>query len=156
MINFRKATNDDISFIEAHAYRLLEFGPPEWRVNDLDNMVRADIHHITQAILSDDPDMAVFIGLNEEGKPVGFIHLSMQTDYYTGQSHAHLNDIVVVKSEEGKGIGQQLLRKAEQWAKEKESRWLTLNVFNENTNAQRSYEKAGFQREWVKYLKTIS
>jgi ribosomal protein S18 acetylase RimI-like enzyme len=79
----------------------------------------------------------------------------MQTDYYTREQHAHITDIVVIEKAEGKGIGKSLLRKADQWALEKKARWITLNVFEGNVNAKAVYEKAGFQKEWIKYLKPL-
>ena len=79
----------------------------------------------------------------------------MQTDYFTGEQHAHVNDIVVTKDAEGKGAGKLLLAKADEWAKEKNARWITLNVFDENFRASTVYEKAGYKIEWIKYLKTL-
>ena len=144
---------EDADFIAAHAYRLLDFGPPEWR--DKEPMTRADIKHIITAMQSNDPDIAVFIAIDDKGEPCGFLHLTMQNDYYTREQHAHITDIVVVKKAEGKGVGKLLLQKADDWAREKNSRWITLNAFEGNTHAQAVYEKAGFKKEWIKYLKEL-
>ena len=105
MLIIRKATQDDLTFIEQHAYRLLDFGPPAWRKPDWNLMTKADIMHNTKAILNNDPDTEVFIAIDEDGNRCGFLHLTMQTDYYTNEKQAHITDIVVVKSSEGKGIG---------------------------------------------------
>ena len=77
------------------------------------------------------------------------------SDYYTGEQHAHVNDIVVTAEAEGKGLGKLLLAKADAWAKDKRARWITLNVFNENFRARSVYEKAGYKIEWIKYLKNL-
>lgn len=79
----------------------------------------------------------------------------MQEDYFTGEQHAHVNDIVVTAEAEGKGAGKLLLAKADEWAKQKNARWITLNVFDENFRARKVYEKAGYNIEWIKYLKEI-
>jgi len=62
---------------------------------------------------------------------------------------------VVTKDAEGKGAGKLLLAKADEWAKEKNARWITLNVFDENFRARNVYEKAGYKIEWLKYLKVL-
>jgi len=147
--------NSDIPFIEEHASRLLDFGPPSWRMPDLEKMVAADIRHNMEAILSIDPGVEIFIALDEEGNPAGFLHMTLQNDYYTKEQHAHITDIVVVKSAEGKGIGKFLMEKADEWAREKKSRWITLNVFEDNRHARLHYEKAGYKKEWIKYLKEL-
>src|SRR5258706_5129709 len=154
-ITTRKATSEDIPFVEQNAYRLLEFGPPEWRQADHMLMINADIKHNTAAILSGDPDIEVYIAIDENGIPCGFLHLTMQTDYYTGERHAHITDIVVIKSAEGKGIGKLLMAKADDWAKEKKARWITLNAFEDNKHAKAVYEKSGYRKEWIKYLKPL-
>ena len=52
-------------------------------------------------------------------------------------------------------MGKLLLAKADAWAKEKQARWITLNVFDKNFRARSVYEKAGYKIEWVKYLKNL-
>ena len=98
----------------------------------------------------------LFIALDSSGQRCGFIHLDMQRDYYTEELSAHITDIVVVAEAEGKGIGKALLQKADEWAKQNKARWITLNVFEGNIHAREIYVKAGYQVEWVRYLKVLS
>lgn len=153
MINIRQSTEADIDFVSAHAYRLVEFGPPAW--HDQKEMTKADIQHNIDAIRSDDPDIGTFIAIDDNGERCGFIYLTMQPDYYTKEKQAHITDIVVTKEAEGKGVGKLLMQKAEEWAKEKHARWITLHVFAENIHAQAVYEKVGYQKEWIRYLKQV-
>ena len=102
MIILRKALPGDAEFIAAHAHRLLDFSLPAWRANEKDKMVQADIQHIRKALLKDDPDDCVFIAVDTGDTPCGFMRVNMQTDYYTGERHAHVNDIVVTVEAEGK------------------------------------------------------
>ena len=153
MITIRKALPADAAFIAQHAYRLLDFKLPEWREQKKNEMIQADIHHITKALETADANDCVFIADDETGKPLGFIRIVMHEDYYNGEQHAHVNDIVVIANAEGKGVGKLLLAKADAWAKDKQARWITLNVFDENIRARAVYEKAGYKIEWVKYLK---
>jgi GNAT superfamily N-acetyltransferase len=154
-MTIRKALPDDAAFIAEHAHRLLDFKLPGWRVNEKDEMVKADIQHITKALAANNANDCVFIAEDELNKPTGFVRVVLQTDYYTGKQHAHVNDIVVIAEAEGKGVGKLLLNKADEWAKENNVRWITLNVFDENLRARTVYEKAGYKIEWIKYLKTL-
>jgi ribosomal protein S18 acetylase RimI-like enzyme len=153
MITIRKALAADADFIRKHAYRLLDFDLPAWR--EKPQMTQADITHITHALSANKPDDCIFIAVDENDKRCGFIRVLMQTDYYTGELHAHVGDIVVSAAFEGKGIGKLLLAKADAWAKENKARWITLNVFEGNRHARAVYEKAGYKVEWIKYLKEL-
>src|SRR6185295_16021378 len=155
MITIRKALPADADFIASHAYRLLNFDLPRWRANERDNMIQADVHHITKALLRDDPEDCVFIATDEENSACGFMRVLLQKDYYTGEKHAHVNDIVVTSESEGKGVGKLLLQKADKWAIDKKARWITLNVFETNSRARTVYEKQGYHIEWLKYLKQL-
>lgn len=154
MLTIRKGLPEDEAFLIEHAYRLLEFGPPSWR-GDREPMTQMDIRYLREALLAGDKDMEVLIALDEHGQRVGFLHLRMYQDYYTEEMHAHITDIVVIASAEGKGVGRFLLEKADEWARQKNSRWITLNAFENNTHARKVYEKAGYKAEWVKYLKEL-
>ena len=155
MITIRKALPTDADFIAAHAHRLLNFDLPAWRMNEKDNMVQADVQHITRALIKDDPEDCIFIATDAENKACGFLRVVLQKDYYTGEKHAHVNDIVVTSESEGKGVGKSLLKKADEWAIDKKVRWITLNVFEMNSHARAVYEKQGYNMEWIKYLKQL-
>ncbi|MEP6682643.1 MAG: GNAT family N-acetyltransferase [Parafilimonas sp.] len=155
MITIRKAIPEDAIFIAAHAHRMLDFKLPGWRANEKDIMVQADINHLTKVLQTNDENSSMFIAEDESKTPLGFLRVNMQEDYFTGEQHAHVNDIVVTADAEGKGAGKLLLAKADEWAKQKNARWITLNVFDENFRARKVYEKAGYNIEWIKYLKEI-
>lgn len=156
MITIRKAVASDAMFIAQHAHRMLDFNLPAWRAEEKDIMVKADINHLTKALQANDENDAMFIAEDESKNALGFVRVNMQTDYFTGEQHAHVNDIVVTAEAEGKGVGKLLLAKADEWAKEKNARWITLNVFDENLRARKVYEKAGYKIELIKYLKELN
>jgi len=95
------------------------------------------------------------VAVDPSGKPCGFIHLTLQPDYYTGELNAHITDIVVIAEAEGQGVGKLLMERADEWAREKHARWITLNAFEGNTHARKVYEKAGYEIEWIRYLKQL-
>ena len=154
-MTIRKALPGDADFIALHAHRLLNFPLPGWRVNEKDKMIQADIEHITKALLKDDPEDCIFIAIDAEKRACGFMRVALQKDYYTGEKHAHVNDIVVTTESEGKGVGKLLLQKADEWATDNKARWITLNVFEGNSRAREVYEKQGYHIEWIKYLKQL-
>jgi GNAT superfamily N-acetyltransferase len=155
MITIRNALPGDAAFIAEHAHRMLDFKLPELRAKEKDEMIKADIHHISDALQAADENDCVFIAEDGASKPIGFMRLVMLTDYYTGEQCAHINDIVVTAAAEGKGAGKLMLEKADEWAKHKQARWITLNVFDENFRARSVYEKAGYKIEWIKYSKAL-
>jgi GNAT superfamily N-acetyltransferase len=55
-----------------------------------------------------------------------------------------VGDVVVAPDARGRGVGTALLAEAEDWARERGHRILTLNVFARNESARRVYERAGF------------
>jgi ribosomal protein S18 acetylase RimI-like enzyme len=58
-----------------------------------------------------------------------------------------LNDLYVKKETRGRGVGENLLKTAIQFATETGARGLFLETANDNVNAQRLYEKIGFKKE---------
>lgn len=154
-LRVRPATVDDLAFIVAQAPRMLDFGPPPWR--DKSVMIETDQRELAEAILKPQDASAFFIAESGETtvEPLGFVHLVTRYDYFTGEAHGHIGDIVVAKAAEGRGVGRTLMAVAEAWAREKGYRLLTLNVFAENHRAITVYEKAGFVVDTLKYLKPL-
>ncbi len=102
-----------------------------------------------------EPGSTVLIAEAENGAPAGFIHLETQTDYFSGEKHGYISDLAVLREYEGQGLGRLLLSAAEDWARQAGFRLLTLYVFAGNIHAKRIYEKAGFEQEVIKYVKTL-
>lgn len=58
-----------------------------------------------------------------------------------------LNDLYVIEPARGKGVGEKLMKKAIDFAKETGAKGVFLETGKENITAQRLYEKVGFKRE---------
>lgn len=152
-IQIRIFNPTDSEFVLSLVGRFSEFDLPGWRSNrELDDANRASLHKSMQET---DSDSVIFIAENESGARAGFIHLQTQADYFNGDKNGYVSDLSVEKSFEGRGIGSLLLAKAEEWARQKGYRMMTLYVFANNTRARRLYEKRGFEQEVVKYAKTL-
>lgn len=151
--NIRPATPDDRDFVLSIAPRLNEFDLPPWR--DRVDMNRGDAR-VLGSVLSDPPaETAVFIAETEDGAPLGFIHLNVETDYYTNEEFGHISDIVVAPEGEGQGVGRALMAAGEDWARSKGYRLITLHVFTENTRARALYERLGYGEDFLKYIKAL-
>ncbi|MDQ0167136.1 ribosomal protein S18 acetylase RimI-like enzyme [Bacillus horti] len=91
----------------------------------------------------------------EDGEFIGYIELTEQTDYFTGEKQGYVSAIAVLPQGEGKGIGKKLMQKAEEWTAEKGIQVLVLDVFQKNERAIKLYEKLGYQQEIVKMTKVL-
>ena len=152
-IRIRPARVDDKEFIISLLPRLVEFGPPPWR--DVVQMTATDTQVLSERLSTQVPGAAIFIAEDENGTPLGFIHLRTVTDYYTREAHGHIADIVVASEGEGRGVGRALMAKGEEWARGQGYRWLTLSVFVQNLHAREVYKRLGYGEDIMNYVKEL-
>jgi ribosomal protein S18 acetylase RimI-like enzyme len=86
---------------------------------------------------------------------MGFLHLQVQRDFFTGARVCHISDLAVANGREGRGIGRSLLARAETWARENRCKGLTLSVFPANSRARDLYERAGFTIDLIRMAKPL-
>lgn len=153
-VRIRPASRTDKEFVISLMPRLVEFGPPAWR--DAEHMTAFDTGVITESLLNPKPGTAVFVAEDGDGTPLGFIHLHADTEHYIHEEHGHVEDLIVASAGEGRGVGRALLEKAEEWARSRGYRWLTLNVFAENQRAREVYKRLGYGEDMVKYVKELA
>src|SRR5215213_960083 len=151
--SYESKFNDQDSFLSL-VPRLVEFGPPNWR--DVSQMINTDIQVLRDKFTNTSPDTAFFIAEDENGVPLGFIHLQTGTDYYHHARHGHIANLIVTREGEGRGIGRLLMEKGEEWAHAQGFRWLTLSVFAQNVRARDVYERSGYGEDMMKYVKELT
>jgi GNAT superfamily N-acetyltransferase len=152
-IRVRAATADDRTFILELVPELLAFGPPAWR--NRQEMIATDTRVIDAALGGQTEGASVFVAEDGQGARLGFMHVAPLWDYYLEQPCGHIWDIVVRPEARRRGVGRALIAAAEQWARDRGYRLLTLNVFVENREALRLYEELGFAPESMKCVKRI-
>jgi len=152
-VRIRPASAADREFLISLMPRLVEFGPPAWR--DPAQMTAFDTGIILNSLLNPTQDTSIFIAEDAEGRALGFIHLHAATEHYIHEEHGHVEDIIVAPEGEGRGVGRALLEKAEEWARSRGYRWLTLNVFAQNIRAREVYKRHGFGEDMLKYVKEL-
>jgi ribosomal protein S18 acetylase RimI-like enzyme len=150
-VHVRPAVADDWPFILALIPRLTDFAP-NWR--DRESMASTEARAVEESLNSGDPDRAIFVA--EDGKDrLGFIELWTLVDYFTGERHGHISNIVVAPASERRGVGKALIAAAEAWSRERGYRILTLHVFEANQAARGLYARAGFAVEMLRYIKPL-
>jgi len=151
--HIRLAHADDDDFILALAARFVDFDLPAWRKrSETLAGIRNDIaRHLREL----PPASHLYVAEDEDGAPLGFLHLQTQKDFFTGGLNCHISDLAVAPEHDGKGIGSALIQFAEHWAKEHRCKHVTLAVFPGNERAQALYERHGFGVETLRMCKPV-
>ena len=75
----------------------------------------------------------------------GWLHVALLA-HLTADAEAEILGLVVAAASRGTGVGAELLRSAEQWARAHGARRLTVRSRVERERAHRFYERAGYRR----------
>jgi len=152
-ITIRHATADDTGFILSLAPRFVGFALPKGRrKRDTLAGIRADIE---RALREASPNDYFFVAEEARTERIGFLHLQVQRDFFTGARACHISDLAVASGQDGRGIGRTLLARAETWAREHRCKGLTLSVFPANTRARDLYQRAGFTTDLIRMAKPL-
>lgn len=151
----RPAREKDSAWILPMSSRLHDFGPPPWRPRPLMDEAVAKSIGAALAPGASEAGAAVFVAEETDGTPLGFLHVHAARDFFTGEEHGHVSDLVTAAGEEGRGIGRALMEKGEEWSRGRGHRLLTLNVFDGNARARALYERIGFGADTTKMVKVL-
>jgi GNAT superfamily N-acetyltransferase len=151
-IEIRKAIGDDRDAVLALADRLAAFGPTTRSATEIADRER---RALADALESGMTSAELLVAEVPEGGVVGVLLMESREDYFTGERHAHVGILAVARGAEGRGIGRRLLAAAEQWARERGYRRLTLSVFTENRRAKQLYLHEQWQPELETYFKMV-
>ncbi|WP_342431437.1 GNAT family N-acetyltransferase [Neobacillus sp. FSL H8-0543] len=129
-------------------------------VNELDSIVELfDMYRVFYEQKSDIKAAKLFLNerlRNEESiifiakdaeNTVGFVQLYPVFSSVSMRRTWLLNDLYVRETNRGKGVGEKLIKTAIDFAKETGAKGVSLETGQENSSAQRLYEKIGFVRE---------
>ncbi|MGF1707228.1 N-acetyltransferase family protein [Enterovibrio baiacu] len=89
----------------------------------------------------------VFLARNERGDAVGFTQLYPTFSSVSAQRSWVLNDLFVLDSQRGKGMGKALLNAAKALAIETGANGLALETAPDNIGAQKLYESLGYVKD---------
>jgi len=148
----RSADARDRGFVLAATARLAAFGVPDGRTAP--EIVEGEARTLRGYFEAAHPLETLLIA-ETDGAPSGFVFLEEHEDYFTLATHGHIGILVVAEAAEGRGVGAALMRAAEEWARSRGHRTLTLNVFDGNRRARALYERSGFRPDTIKYRKAL-
>jgi ribosomal protein S18 acetylase RimI-like enzyme len=152
-LTIRPAAPGDTDFILSLAPRFVAFELPKGRrKRETLVAIRADIE---RALHEAPPGDHFFVSEDPGGQRVGFLHLQVQRDFFSGGRACHVSDLAVEPGHEGHGIGHALLAHAETWARKNRCKLLTLSVFPGNTRARALYERHGFAADLLRMAKPV-
>jgi ribosomal protein S18 acetylase RimI-like enzyme len=139
----RPATLADTDFIRALAPRFAAGGYPTWRDHD-------QLSAFSEAGLS-----AALAATGDDGAPLGFIHAFGERSSLTGEEQGYILMLAVIPEAAGHGIGRSLMTAAEDWARGRGFRLLTLETFGDNHGARAFYARLGYREESLKLAREL-
>ena len=150
MINIRKAKTEDLARLE-ELYRELEedavlyqpehfvFSPEGTRSEQMKDFLDSD----TQAM---------FVA-EDDGEVIGFAHVVLikakKVPCLKPETSLYLQDLVVTAEYRSRGIGTILLNEAKKYGKENGADFFRTQVFPQNTDGMRFYERNGFSTKMI-------
>lgn len=151
-ISVRKALKTDHDFILSLSPDLANVAKLPWHS---DNTVLQMQDKYTLKMLNSAPEPNITLIAEQDGTSLGFIHASSHKDDISEEMCGTVNLLAVSPSAQKMGVGQLLMNSAEAWAKNQGYRLLHLEVFANNSTAQRFYHNLGFEAEMLHMIKAL-
>ena len=151
-ITLRAATDDDRPFIDNLSPRLSSVPRPAW--HDLAAMEGFQDRHMPESFAPVE-GTATFVACGEDGRRLGYIHLRPGKDGVTDEPCGYISLLATTKDAEGSGVATRLMTAAEDWARGRGYRLLSLDVFADNRRAVYFYRRGGFKTETRRMAKPL-
>ena len=148
----RQANEDDRAFIFELSPSLAEVAKLDWHTDEAVQKMQDD-YILEMLAKTSIPNSTLIAEVNNI--PQGFVHVRTHVDEISGEICATVPLLAVSTKSQGIGICKLLMEAAEDWAKNKESRLLHLEVFANNSKATHFYENLGFKPEILHMIKSI-
>lgn len=103
-----------------------------------------------------DPEIDVFVSLDEAGRIVGFASIQASRDADAPEATGELTTIYLLPEWWGRGRGRALLETCLDRARQRGFARVTLWVLDSNQRARRFYEKAGFTTDGASKTETVA
>lgn len=144
--NIRQATLDDVKDI-LHIY-----------AEALDNGKVLSVEKAQKIFLKQQqyPDYQVFVAVHERQIVGTFAILIMENMAHNGTPSSVIEDVGVLPTMQGKGIGKLMMKFALQYAKEKGCYKMSLSSNLRREKAHQFYESLGFQKHGFSFLMDLT
>lgn len=140
MLNFRRATQNDVQFI----VEMLADDPLGQQREDYQNPLPNPYYNAFKAI-DQDQNQELMVVENEQAEIIGTLQLSFIPYLtYQGGIRAQIEAVRIKGSERGKGFGEEFFLWAIKRAKERGAHLLQLTTDKKRPEALKFYEKLGF------------
>ncbi len=114
-----------------------------------------DARMLTDWAAGNRDDCFVLVAKDEEDRVLGVVMVTLKPELLSHAPSAHLEALVVADNAEGQGVGGSLLAAAEEEARQRGALSMTLHVFALNQRARKVYERAGYDGELIRYIKSF-
>jgi len=151
-ITIRAAIKSDHEYILSLSPQLSEVANLTWHTEEVVQQMQDD--YITEN-LSQTTEPHTTLIAEQNGQSLGFIHAHAHEDSISGEKCGTVPLLAVSPEAQGMGVGQLLMKSAEDWAKEQGYRLLHLEVFSNNTKAHGFYQALGFKDETIHMIKSL-
>jgi len=148
----RPATADDRAFIDCLSPRLSGVPRPPW--HDLAAMEDFQDRHLASSFAPVE-GAATLIATTTDGTRLGYIHLRPGRDGVTDEPCGYISLLATTRESEGTGVATRLMAAAEDWARGRGYRLLSLDVFADNRRAVDFYQRGGFRSETFRMVKPL-
>lgn len=108
-----------------------------------------------QGSQGDRPTAKFSPGVRVGKSPVGCLWMGNAIDQVRGDRHAHIFLLYVAPKHRRRGIGSALMGRAQEWAKERGDRQITVQVFVANKPAIELYANMGYQPHSMLMVKSL-
>lgn len=152
MITLRDARTDDEAFVAGLVPRFVEHGAADGHTTA---EVIDGTRRVLREALRDVPPGALFlIAEDDAGERAGFVYAVTESDFFTAEPYLHISELATARS--GAGVGAALMAAVEARARERNYRFVSLNVVDENAAARRLYERLGYDLGHRHYVKRLT
>ena len=142
-IIIRKAVHSDLDTLLEFEQGIVKTERP------FDGTLKAgEIHYYDLEAMITDEDVQLLVAeCKGELAGSGYARIEDVKNYLKHPQHAYLGFMYVKPAFRGMGINQMIVEGLKQWCRERNITEMRLEVYDENLEAIRAYEKAGFKRK---------
>lgn len=149
----RQATHEDRNFMFAQAARLAAAAALPWHAER--DVLAFQHRYMNAAFARPESETGSFIAEDESSQRLGYVHVEASTDSVTLEPCGYVTVLAVTEAAEGQGVAAQLMRAAEDWARQQGFRLICLDVFANNQRARAFYARHGYQDDSLRLTKPL-
>ena len=105
------------------------------------------------------PEGTVLVAVDEDGRVMGFAELRLQESpdaMHARFTFCHIVEIAVDARMRGRGIGEELIRAAEEWGRGAGAEYASLEHLSTNGRAAALYERLGYREASIVRVKPLT